>query len=89
MVGPGGKEWGMSPGSLLVPSVGVEVCMRGRAMLRVSGKRVVFSFTVVTLRILVILPPNFSEEIWAYKVEVASAGVFWSEMVAHFWWPGF
>ena len=44
-------------------------------MLRVSGKRVLFSFTVVTFRILVILPPNFSEEIWAHKIEVAGAAV--------------
>ena len=45
-------------------------------MLRVSGKRVFFSFTVVTLRILVIVSPNFSEKIWTHKVEVAGAAVF-------------
>ena len=75
MVGPGRKEWGMSPGNLLVPSVGVKVCRRGRVMLRVSGKRVFFSFTVVTLLILVILPSNFTEEIWAHNVEVAGEAV--------------
>ena len=42
---------------------------------RVCGKRLCFSFTVVTWRILIILPPNFSEEIWAHKVEVAGAFV--------------
>ena len=49
-------------------------------MLRVSGKRLVFSVTVVTLRILVILPPNVSEEIWAPEVQVAGAVVLRSEI---------
>ena len=68
MVGPGGKEWGMSPERLLVPLAGAKVCTRGRAMLRVSGKRLFLSVTVVTMRILVILPHNFSEEIWTHEV---------------------
>ena len=58
MVGPGGKERCMSPGSMQMPLVGVKVCTQGRAMLCVSGKRLL-SFTVVTLLILVSLPPNF------------------------------
>ena len=75
MVGPGGEERCMSPGSMQMPLVGGKVCTQGRAILRVSGKRFL-SITVVTLLILVILPPNFSEEIWAHKVEVAGAAVF-------------
>ena len=74
MVGPGGEERCMSPGSMQMPLIGVKVCTRGRAMFRVSGKRLI-SFTVVTLLILVILPPNFSEEIRAHKVEVAGLAV--------------
>ena len=75
MTGPGGKERYMSPGSMQKLVVGVNVGTLGRAMLRVSGKRVLLSFTI-TLRILVILPLNFSEEIWAHKVEVVGAAIF-------------
>ena len=74
MVGPGRKERCMAPGSIYMLLIGVKICTRGMAMLRVSGKRLL-SFTVDTFRILVILPPNFSEEIWAHKVEVAGAAV--------------
>ena len=68
MVDPGGKEGGMPPGRLLLPMAGVYVCTRGRVILRVSGKQLVFSVTGVTLLILVILPPNLSEKIRAHKV---------------------
>ena len=74
----------MSPGSLPVPLVGVKVCTRGRTMLRVRGKMVCFSFTAVTLRILVILPPDYSEEIWTHEVEVvAGAAVFFCQRCLH------
>ena len=44
-------------------------------MLRVSGKRLVFSVTGFTLLILVVLPPNVSEESRAHKVQVVGAVV--------------
>ena len=81
MLGPGEEEGGMPPVGLLLPMAGVlpkgggYVGTRGRAMLRVSGKRLVFSVTGFTLLILVILPPNVTEEIRAYKVQVVSAAV--------------
>ena len=75
MVGPGGKKWGIPPGRLLEPLAGVKVCTRGRAMLRVSGKRLFFSVLVVMFWILVILPPNFSEEIWTHEVQVSGAAI--------------
>ena len=82
MLVPGGKEGGMPPVRLLLPMVGIlpkgggYLCTRGRAMLRVHGKQLGFSVTGATLLILVILPPNLSEEIRAQKVQVAGATVF-------------